>query len=226
MGCTATAVEAVHSLGGNAFDQAVKEMAALGSRHWQSLYRVAYRHLGNAADAEDAVQDALLSAHKHLGQFRGQAQMSTWLTAIVVNSARMQLRKRHSQRCVSLDETPGEQCVYPLAERLADGAPSPEDVCRRSELKERVTRLLAQLSPRLRRTFQMRELDGLTIRETANILGVAEGTVKARAARARKRLQHIVRMTRVERSRKAAKANASPSRSPLGPNQAAGNRYQ
>ena len=62
-------------------------------RYWPSFYRSAFRYLGNAADAEDAVQDALLSAHKHLGQFRGQARISTWLTAIVINSARMQLRK-------------------------------------------------------------------------------------------------------------------------------------
>jgi RNA polymerase sigma-70 factor (ECF subfamily) len=59
-----------------------------------SLYRGAYRLLGNAADAEDAVQDAVLSAYTHLDQFRGQSKMSTWLVAIVHNSARMQMRRR------------------------------------------------------------------------------------------------------------------------------------
>jgi RNA polymerase sigma-70 factor (ECF subfamily) len=59
-----------------------------------SLYRNAHRLLGNSADAEDAVQDALLAAHTHLDQFKGQAQMSSWLTAILLNCARMQLRMR------------------------------------------------------------------------------------------------------------------------------------
>ena len=73
------------------------------------LYRTAYRYLGNAADAEDAVQDALLSAYKHLDQFRGQAQMSTWLVAIVSNCARMQLRRRPRQIHVSLHEQLGDE---------------------------------------------------------------------------------------------------------------------
>jgi RNA polymerase sigma-70 factor (ECF subfamily) len=71
-----------------------REMQDVFSRCRLSFHRAAYRQLGNAADAEDAVQDALLAAYKHLDQFKEQAQMSTWLTAIVINCARMQLRKR------------------------------------------------------------------------------------------------------------------------------------
>src|SRR5579863_4939910 len=70
-----------------------------------SLYRRAYRILGNAADAEDAVQDALLAAYTHLDQFRGQSQISTWLTTIVLNCARLQLRRRARHVHVSLDES-------------------------------------------------------------------------------------------------------------------------
>src|SRR6266699_289620 len=81
-----------------------REMQDVLSRSLPSFYRKAYRQLGNAADAEDAVQDALLSAYKHLDQFKGQAQMSTWLTAIVINSARMQLRRRPRQIHLTLDE--------------------------------------------------------------------------------------------------------------------------
>jgi DNA-directed RNA polymerase specialized sigma24 family protein len=80
------------------------------------------------------VQDALLAAHKHLHQFRGQSQMSTWLTTIVSNCARMQLRKRPRQIQISLDEQIGEGQGYFLSERLADGRPSPEAECRTSEL--------------------------------------------------------------------------------------------
>ena len=81
-----------------------QEMQDVLSRCLPSFYRRAHRHLGNAADAEDAVQDALVSAYKHLDQFKGQAQMSTWLTAIVTNSALMQLRRRPRQTHLSLDE--------------------------------------------------------------------------------------------------------------------------
>src|SRR5580692_7541516 len=72
------------------------------------LYRRAYRILGNAADTEDAVQHALLAAFTHLHQFRGQAQISTWLTTIVLNCARLQLRRRRRHVQVSLDESTGE----------------------------------------------------------------------------------------------------------------------
>jgi len=88
-----------------------REMQDVLSRSLPSFYRKAYRQLGNAADAEDAVQDALLSAYKHLDQFKGQAQMSTWLTAIVINSARMQLRRRPRQIHLSLDERFGDQAL-------------------------------------------------------------------------------------------------------------------
>src|ERR1700716_3777973 len=96
-----------------------REMQDVLSRYLPSFYRRAYRYLGNAADAEDAVQDALLSAFKHLDQFKGEAQMSTWLTAIVTNSARMHLRRRPRQIHVSLDEKLTEEQEYPISERLA-----------------------------------------------------------------------------------------------------------
>jgi RNA polymerase sigma-70 factor, ECF subfamily len=200
MASSATAIESVQSFRGHALDRAGKELTRLLSDHWRSMYRTAYRHLGNEADAEDAVQDALLSAYKNRGQFRGQAQMSTWLTAIVINSARMQLRRRPRQTYVALDETPQEGNACPLSERLADGGPGPEEMCGRNELTEHVARLAAKLSPSVRATFKMREVDGLTIRETAHILGVAEGTVKARVARARTKLRCLMRKTRVRQS--------------------------
>src|SRR6267154_6138195 len=91
-----------------------------------SFYRCAFRLLGNGADAEDAVQDALLAAYKHINQFRGQSQISTWLTAIVRNCALMQLRKRPRQVHFPLDEQFGEEQPRFLWEGLADERPSPE----------------------------------------------------------------------------------------------------
>jgi RNA polymerase sigma factor (sigma-70 family) len=88
-----------------------------------SLYRGAYRLLGNAADAEDAVQDALLAAYLHLHQFKGQSKMSTWLAAIVHNSARMQLRRRLRHVHVPLDEPIGEAEKHSDLRWLADRDP-------------------------------------------------------------------------------------------------------
>jgi len=161
-------------------------------RHLARFRRIALRFLGNMADAEDAVQDTFLSAFTHLDQFGGQAKMSTWLTAIVINAARMKLRQRRPQAQISLDETHGEQNLL-LAEILPDHQPNPEEVCCRRELAERIADATTQLSPTLRKTFQVRDIDGLSIRETAHLLGVPRGTVKAQLARGRVRLKEIVR---------------------------------
>ena len=181
---------------------ATQQLEQILSSGLHPLYRRAYRLLGNAADAEDAVQDGLLAAYTHLSQFKGQSQVSTWLTTIVLNCARLQLRRRPRHLPVSLDESTGELQPVSVSERLADHRPNPEDECRGSELSARLTQLHSQLSPTLRRTFQLRDVDGLSIRETARILGVPTGTVKAQSARARKRLKELMRRTLRPRSRR------------------------
>ena len=174
-------------------EKETREMQDVLSRCLPSFYTKAYRYVGNAADAEDAVQDALLSAYKHLEQFKGQAKMSTWLTAIVTNCARMQLRRRPRQTHLSLDERFGEEEEYCVSERLADCGPSPEDECRKSELHRHLMQFVAQISPSLRNAFQLRDLDGLTTAEAAHVLGVADGTVKSQVARARAKLRRLMR---------------------------------
>lgn len=192
MGTTIATIDSAQ-MGDNAsFSNPEREMAEALSRYLPSFYRQAFRYLGNVADAEDAVQDALLSAYKHVDQFRGRARMSTWLTAIVINAARMQLRRRQHQAHVSLDEHPDPES-YALSELLPGHKPSPEEQCRRSDLAGKVLQSMQQLSPTLRRAFQLRYLDGLSIREITELLGVAEGTVKARLARARTKLRSLMR---------------------------------
>jgi RNA polymerase sigma-70 factor (ECF subfamily) len=166
-----------------------------------SLYRNAHRLLGNSADAEDAVQDALLAAYTHLDQFKGQAQMSSWLTAILLNCARMQLRIRRRHIHVPLDEPIGKVETPSVSERLADHRLNPEEECKDSELSARLTRFHTQLSPTLRTTFQLRDIDGLSIQETARILGIPIGTVKARSARARQKLKDLIQSSLEPRSR-------------------------
>ena len=180
---------------------AVLEMQEVLSLRLPSFYRCALRVLGNVADAEDAVQEALLAAYRHIDQFRGQSQLATWLTTIVRNSALMHLRKRNRQIQLPLDEQPGGEEQSSVWERLRDGRPSPEEECRYLELSARMRKCAALLSPTLRRTFQLRVLMGLSIFETARILGVPHGTVKAQLARARAKIARHMRPALASRSR-------------------------
>jgi RNA polymerase sigma-70 factor, ECF subfamily len=164
---------------------AARKLQDVLSLRLPSFYRCAFRLLGNTADAEDAVQEALLAAYKHINQFRGQSQISTWLTTIVRNCALMQLRKRSRHTHFPLDQQLGEEQPRSLGEEIPDERPSPEDEFRNSELTSRLRKCAALLSPTLRRTFQLRVVDGFSILETARILGVPHGTVKAQLARAR-----------------------------------------
>lgn len=174
--------------------QAAQALEQILSNGLPVLYGQAYRLLRNRADAEDAVQDALLAAYSHLDQFKGKSKMSSWVGAIVLNSARMQLRRRLRHIHVSLDEPISEVQLLSLSERLPDvRGPNAEDEYRNAELNARLTRFHRRLSPVLRRTFQLRAIEGLTIRETAQILGLPHGTVKAQFARARKRLKELMR---------------------------------
>jgi len=192
-----------------------QELDCVVSRYLPMFYKRALRFLGNAPDAEDAVQDALLSAYRHLGQFRGQAQLSTWLMTIVINAARLQLRRRRRRGSyLSLDEEQGEDGLT-FSERLPDSKPSPEEVCTTAEARDRLVEGVKQLSPKLRRTFQLRDIDGLTTKEAALVLGVPQGTVKAQLARARAKLAGIIRVKPVRRrSRTVSLSKAVPTKGP------------
>src|ERR1700684_1303489 len=193
MGTTAATADSTRGPDRGPYDKQGRGIDDALLHYWPSFYRTAFRYLGNAADAEDAVQDALLSAYKHVSQFRRQARISTWVTAIVINSARTQLRRRRSQPHGFPDEQLPEQESDSLSERLPDRRPSPEEECRRAELAEHVVKFSRQLSPALRRAFTLRHVDGLSIRETADVLGVTEGSAKAQLSRARAKLKLLTR---------------------------------
>lgn len=193
-------------------DKAMEELASIIAQR-QSLFRlIALRYLGNLADAEDAVQDAFLSAVRHLKQFKRQAQMSTWLTAIVTNSARMKLRQRRRFMQTFLDQGTGEEHEYVLEERLFDRRPNPEEICQSRERTQLVIGMATQLSPVLRDAFRLRDLAGLSVREAAQLLGVSAGTVKAQTVRARTKLQRIAkdRLAITRRAVRPANAATSP----------------
>jgi RNA polymerase sigma-70 factor (ECF subfamily) len=195
MSAVTTFIEGERAVRPGIFCERAQELDSVVFRYLPMFYKRAFRFLGNVSDAEDAVQDALLSAYRHLGQFRGQAQLSTWLTTIVTNAARMQLRRRRGGY-LSLDEQQGEDGLT-ISERLPDSRPSPEEVCSTAEARDRLVDGVKQLSPKLRRTFQLRDLDGLTTKQAALVLGVPQGTVKAQLARARAKLAGIMRVKHV-----------------------------
>lgn len=170
----------------------IEELTNIFVDRWQSFCRIAMRQLENQADAEDAVQDAFLSAYTHLDQFKRQAQMSTWLTTIVLNSARMKLRRRPRQVHVALGDQCQDHDSEQVFEILRDRRPNPEELSQRNELAERARRFTTLISPRLRRTFKLRHVHGLSIQDTSKILGIPNGTVKAQTARARMKLKLLM----------------------------------
>ncbi|MBZ5702496.1 MAG: sigma-70 family RNA polymerase sigma factor, partial [Acidobacteriia bacterium] len=128
-------------------------------RYQRPLFQTALRVLGNAEEAEDAVQDGLLSAYRNLKRFEGRSQFSTWLTRIVINAALMRRRSQKSRPAVSLDDTTHEDALS-VAERFADDAPNPEQVFAGTELREMIRENLDELSPLLRTAFVLREVEG------------------------------------------------------------------
>jgi RNA polymerase sigma-70 factor, ECF subfamily len=130
MGTTAAIIDSTLITDSGSRDKLGREMDDALLRFRSRSCRSSFRYLGNAADAEDAVRYALLSTYKHLSKFRGQARISTWLSAIVINSARMQLRRRSSQPHVPLDEQSPEQESHALCDRLPDRGPTPEGMSR------------------------------------------------------------------------------------------------
>jgi RNA polymerase sigma-70 factor, ECF subfamily len=187
----------------------VQELQDAVSRYLPVLYRRAHRYVGDVDDAEDAVQDALLSAYKHLDQFKGKAKMTTWLTSIVTNSALTQLRRRPRRPHLSLDEQLVEEQGYFVSDRLADARPNPEDECINSNLQRHLMHLVTELSPTLRQAIQLHDLDGLTTSDAARILGVPEGTLKAGVSRARSKLRRLMCGARGSQSRPVLPFDAS-----------------
>jgi RNA polymerase sigma-70 factor (ECF subfamily) len=156
-------------------------------RYHRQLFQTALRVLGNAEDAEDALQDGLLSAYRNLKRFEGRSQFSTWLTRIVINAALMKRRSAKARPAISLDE-PQHEDELPASERFADDGPNPEQVYAGTEIREMINENLDELSPLLRSAFLLREVEGYSTGEAAKKLGVTENTLKARLWRARHQL--------------------------------------
>lgn len=159
----------------------------LVNRYDARLFRIAQHITHNREDAEDAVQEAFLKAFRKLAQFQEKSQFSTWLIRITVNESLMKLRKRRSIREVSVKEEFHEEHTAPL--EVADWTPNPEELYCRSELRNILRKELQELLPSLRVVFVLRDVEGLSIEETAEALELTPVAVKARLWRARLRLR-------------------------------------
>ena len=151
--------------------------------------RIAYRILGNNEDAEDAVQDAVLSACRHLSSFEGRCAPTTWLTRIVMNAALMLRRKRKNAACWISPETDADMNLF--ADTVADAQPNPELAYSRVESVEVLDAHLNELNPLLREALVTTYYDELTINEASSALGAPPGTIKARLFRGRRLLRQL-----------------------------------
>lgn len=165
--------------------------------------RIAYSILRNREDAEDAVQDAVLSAYVHLRNFEGRSAFTTWFTRIVLNAALMILRKRTNSRIDSLPESCSSDEIS-WTERLPASQPDPEMDYAEKESFQLIDALVAKMNPVLRQAFTMTFYDELSSREAGDLLGVSTGTFKSRLYRAKLHLKDHAQRCLVAPIRRAA----------------------
>jgi RNA polymerase sigma-70 factor (ECF subfamily) len=170
-------------LGGNAH-----EFHDLIRPHERSVYIMALSLLQNEADAEDAAQEAFLKAFRNLAKFRGESKFGTWLVSITLNEARSRLRSKKNIKIESLDETPDEQGnVSPAL--LRDWREIPSEALERKEVRLLLQQAISDLPPIYREVFLLRDVEELSVSESAEILSISIASVKVRLHRARMMLQ-------------------------------------
>lgn len=173
-----------HALAG-----APQAFRAIMQRHNRRLYRVARGIIGNDTDAEDVLQEAYVRAFAHLGEFRGDSRLSTWMTRIVINEALGRVRRRHE--IVELSVLDRDQkglpkvLIFPGAPDMSD----PEADAARAQLRRLLERAVDGLPQDFRSVFMMREIEEMSVEETAIQLGINPATVKTRLHRARRLLR-------------------------------------
>jgi RNA polymerase sigma-70 factor (ECF subfamily) len=162
-------------------------------RYERRVYRTARHIVQNDEDAEDVLQEAMLKAFEHLDSFQGNSKFYTWLVRIAVNESLMKLRKRKSDRSVSLDESI-ETDEEPIVREIAVWDDNPEQRYSQTELREILDKAIDSLKPIFRTVFILRDVEELSTEETAEILGLSIAAVKSRLLRARLQLRE--RLTR------------------------------
>lgn len=166
-----------------AFEQLVARLQA-------RVYRVAFRITGQAADAEDVVQQTFLSLIEHIDSFRGESSVVTWVLRIATNHALKLLRGRRGH-VTTFDDHDGH---VPHPDFIAPWTLTPDEILQRAELRVLIDQAITELDDRHRVVFVLRDIEGLSTAETAESLGLSESNVKVRLLRARMQLRE--RLTR------------------------------
>jgi len=170
----------------------------LTSRHEQRVYSLAMRMMRQEQDAEDVTQQTFLSALEGLSSFRGDASFSTWLLRIASHAALKVIRKRKGLETVSLEAATEESEGFdhiPHPEYIADWRQSPEQLVERHETQRLLDEALDRLDEKHRLVFLLRDVEGFSIRETAEALGLSEANTKVRLLRARLQLREQLTQT-------------------------------
>jgi RNA polymerase sigma-70 factor (ECF subfamily) len=170
----------------------------LCNHYYPNIFRLVVRMTRNNEDAEDVLQEALLKAYCNLQQFRGNSQFYTWLVRITMNEALMKLRKKRYTQ-VPLEEVV-ETEKGAVRRELEDRSNDPERYYAEQELRETLAQAFGSLSPRLCAAFILRNVEEMSMRETAAVLGLSASAVKSRVVRARSRLRKRLRKMFVART--------------------------
>jgi RNA polymerase sigma-70 factor, ECF subfamily len=164
----------------------------LVQRHEGKIFLVAQRITRNREDAEDAVQQSFQKAFTHLKNFQGECLFSTWLTRIAINEALMLLRRKRGSREVPIAEsTMEDETVVPMD--FPDSGPNPEDSCLQREQERILSAAVNELTPGMREAIELRELGELSTGETAQVMGLSVGAVKARIFHGRRKLRKTLK---------------------------------
>jgi RNA polymerase sigma-70 factor (ECF subfamily) len=167
--------------------------AALVRRHRDRLWAVALRTTGNPEDAADALQDALVSAYRRAGSFRGDAAVTTWLHRVVVNACLDRLRAQKVRRTEPLPDDLDRSAPALVAAGGTAEPTDPADRADRAERRRTVLAALRRLPDEQRAALVLVDMEGWSVAEAARVLGCAEGTVKSRCSRGRARLAELLR---------------------------------
>jgi len=164
-----------------------EEFARFVNAYSAPIYRLALKMTADPAEAEDVLQNTFLKALQNIASFEERSALSTWLYRIAANEALMTLRRRKPQ--ISLDEEPEEDSAAPLPTQFSDWCCLPESEFASTETRQQLEKAIQQLPHTLKVVFLLRDIEGLSIKETSEALGLAETAVKTRLLRARLRLR-------------------------------------
>jgi RNA polymerase sigma-70 factor (ECF subfamily) len=170
----------------------------------RSVFLSAVSILKNDADAEDAAQDAVLKAYKYLARFRQESKFSTWLIQIAINEAKMRLRKDRRYLYESLDNGQQTDEGDYIPTDFADWREIPSEALEQSELREALNQALLALPEKYRTVLILRDVQQMSIVETAKALGISEENVKTRTSRARLQMRDRLALGRGGKLAKAA----------------------